>query len=148
MTKRRMGTVPRRIFWTPQLAARIEAYQAAQQIPSFSAAAEALVRLGLEQSPTEVITPIIESAVRREFATGIGRIARLLVYNTIETGVAQRMAGAAVYHLYEQAEPRGGPEKYDMVKQEIRDDAYRTFSRATISRTLDELAAVGDDPLI
>ena len=41
--------------------ALIDAYQVQHQIPSFSAAAEALVRLGLQQSPTEIITPIVTS---------------------------------------------------------------------------------------
>ncbi|MBA3948215.1 MAG: hypothetical protein H0X37_27145 [Herpetosiphonaceae bacterium] len=145
MTKRRVGTAPHRTFWTTETVQAIETYQAQHQIPSFSAAAETLVRLGLNQSPAEVLTPIIVSTVRREFAVGMERIVRLLVYDIIETGVAQRLAGAAVYHLYEQTEPRSGPEKYDLVKQQIRDDAYRTFSRAKISTTLDELAAVNDE---
>ncbi len=145
MTKRRVGTVPHRTFWTAETMRAIEVYQAQHQIPSFSAAAETLVRLGLHQSPAEVLGPIITSTVRREFAVGMERIVRLLVYDIIETGVAQRLAGAAVYHLYEHAQPRSGPQKYDLVKQEIRDDAYRTFSRARISQTLDELAAAGGE---
>jgi hypothetical protein len=45
MPKRRMGSRPIRTNWTAAAVTLIEAYQATHQIPSFSAAAETLVRM-------------------------------------------------------------------------------------------------------
>ncbi|MBA3947244.1 MAG: hypothetical protein H0X37_22130 [Herpetosiphonaceae bacterium] len=145
MPKRRMGTIPHRTMWTVDVMQAIETYQVKHQISSFSAAAETLVRMGLAQSPAEILTPIIVSTVRSEWTAGMERIVRLLLYNIVETGMASRLAGAAVYHLYAQDDPHHGPHTYDRVKAQIRDDAYRTFSRAKISATMQELASLKRD---
>jgi len=137
MTKRRMGTVPHRIFWTPQLADRIEAYQVANQIPSFSAAAEALVRTGLEQSPGEVITPIIVSTIRRELAQGLERLIRLQLYTAIEAGIGQRLAGAAVRDIGRVK--KDDPERYQRIRQVATKETRKRLGRAPIADVIAEL---------
>jgi hypothetical protein len=87
MTKRRMGTRPHRTFWTDETVAVIETYQVRHRIPSFSAAAETLVRLGVERSPAEVIAPIVVSTLRHELNRHLERLIKLVVYDIIETGI-------------------------------------------------------------
>ena len=142
MAERRRGTIPQRVRLTQQTTDRIDDYQSKHQIPSFSAAVETLVRIGLDQSPAEILTPIIVSTVRRELTVGIERVIRLLLYNIVETGTASRLAGAAVYHLYNMDDPQGGAHEYDLVKAEVRIDALRTLRRAKISAVIHELLAV------
>ena len=137
MSKRRIGTRPHKTFWTQETVLRIEAYQAQHQIPSFSATAETLVRMGLEQSPAEILAPIIVSTMRQEFNRHIERVIKLIVYDIIETGVAQRLAGAAVRDIGRLKQD--DPERYDKIKAAAITDARRTLARANIERVLQEL---------
>ncbi len=137
MTKRRMGTRPHKTFWTQATVQRIEAYQAQHQIPSFSAAAETLARMGLEQSPAEILAPIIVSTMRQEFSRKVERMVKLIVYDIIETGVAQRLAGAAVRDIGRLK--NDDPERYERIKQAAITDARRTLARTHIDQVLREL---------
>ncbi|GAC1386271.1 MAG: hypothetical protein NVSMB42_06680 [Herpetosiphon sp.] len=144
MTKRRMGTVPHRIFWSPTVAERIEAYQAKHQIPSFSAAAEALVRIGLEQSPGEVLAPIIASTIRRELTLGMDRLVKLLLYDIVETGVAQRLAGAALLDIGRLKQD--DPQRYEQIKQAAIKDTRLRLRRSAIGTSVAELYAEFANP--
>jgi hypothetical protein len=73
--------------------------QEQQHLASFSAAAETLVRLGLQQSPTEIITPAVTSAVRATVRAELNRMARLHVFTAIDAGIAWRLAGAVLQHV-------------------------------------------------
>src|ERR687885_2136426 len=137
MTKRRMGTRPHHTFWTPEGIALIEAYQAQHHIPSFSATAETLVRMGVERSPAEILEPIIVSTLRHELAKHLDRLVNLIVYDIIETGVAQRLAGAAVRDLGRLKQD--DPARYDRIKAAALTDARRTLARTNIERVLQEL---------
>src|SRR5918998_1127382 len=121
MAQRRKGTIPQRVRLTQQTSDLIDAYQEQHRIPSFSATVEVLVRQGLAQSPAEILAPIIVSTLRQEFARGLDRVIKLIVYDIIETGVAQRLAGAAVRDIGRLKQD--GPERYDRIKQAAITDA-------------------------
>ena len=137
MTKRRMGTRPHHTFWTPEGIALIEAYQAQHHIPSFSATAETLVRMGVERSPAEILEPIIVSTLRHELAKHLDRLVNLIVYDIIETGVTQRLAGAAVRDLGRLKQD--DPERYDKIKAAAIVDTRRRLARDKIGSVLADL---------
>jgi hypothetical protein len=137
MAKRRKGTIPQRIMLTQATVDRIDAYQAQHQIRSFSAAAETLLRIGLEESPSEIVAPIIVSTIRHEMAKSVERVVKLIVYDIIETGVAQRLAGAAVRDIGRMK--HDDPERYDRIKAAAITDARRTLARTNIDKVLQEL---------
>jgi hypothetical protein len=137
MVKRRTGSRPHKTMWTLDTVQRIDAYQAQHQIPSFSATAETLVRMGLEHSPAEIIAPIIVSTIRQEFSRQIERVIQLIVYDIIETGVAQRLAGAAVRDIGRLKQD--DPERYDRIKAAAITDARRTLARTHIDQVIREL---------
>ncbi len=137
MTKRRMGTRPHKTFWTAEGIALIEAYQAEHQIASFSGAAEALVRLGLQQSPTEVITPVVATAIRKTIHSQLERLIRLQLYTAVEAGVAQRFAAAAVRDLGRLKQD--DPERFHQIKAAAIADARRRLARDTIGQVVADL---------
>ena len=137
MGKRRMGTRPHHTLWTPEAVHLIDAYQAQHQIPSFSAAAEALVRLGLQQSPAEVIAPIVGSAVRHAVHRELERLIRLQLYTAVEAGIAQRFAAAAVRDIGRLKQD--DPERYDRIKAAAIADARRRLARNNIGEVVADL---------
>ncbi len=140
MTKprqRRRGTVPRHTYWSPGAVALIDDYQAQQQLPSFSAAAEALVRLGLEQSPMEVITPVITSAIYKAVYQALERLIRLQLYTAVEAGIAQRFAAAAVRDIGRLKQD--DPQRYDRIKAAAIADTRRRLARDNIGRIIETL---------
>jgi hypothetical protein len=139
MTKRRMGTRPHKTFWTAEGTALIEAYQAQHLIPSFSAAAETLVRLGLQQSPTEVITPVIATAIRKTIHSELERLIKLQIYAIVEAGIAQRFAAAAVRDLGRLK--HDDPARYDDIKAAAIADTRRRLARDNIGRVVADLYA-------
>jgi hypothetical protein len=124
-------------MWTLDTVERIEAYQAQHQIPSFSATAETLVRMGLEQSPAEIVAPIIVSTMRQEFNRHFERVIKLLVYDIIETGMARRLAGAAVRDVGRLK--HDDPERYDKIKEAAWKEARQMLARTTIEQVLRDL---------
>ena len=139
MTKRRMGTRPHKTFWIAEGTALIEAYQAQHHIPSFSAAAETLVRLGLQQSPTEVITPVVATAIRKTIHTELERLIKLQIYAIVEAGIAQRFAAAAVRDLGRLK--HDDPERYENIKAAAIADTRRQLARNNIGRVVADLYA-------
>ncbi len=137
MAQRRKGTIPQRVRLTQQTTDRIDAYQDQHHIPSFSATVEVLVRQGLAQSPAEILAPIIVSTLRQEFSRQIERVIQLIVYDIIETGVAQRLAGAAVRDIGRLKQD--DPERYDRIKAAAITDARRTLARTHIDQVIREL---------
>ena len=137
--QRRKGVRPHRTLWTPEAVQIIDAYQAQHQIPSFSAAADALVRLGAQQSPTEAITPIVTSAVRHAVHRELERLIRLQIYTAIEAGIGQRLAGAAVLDLGRLKQD--DPERYEKIKAAAIADTRRQLARNNIGRVVADLYA-------
>jgi hypothetical protein len=137
MAQRRKGTLPQRVRLTQQTVDLIDAYQEQHHIPSFSATVETLIRMGLERSPAEIIAPIIVSTFRQEFNRHIERVVKLIVYDIIETGVAQRLAGAAVRDIGRLKQD--DPDRYDRVKRAAITDVRRTLARTHIGQILGEL---------
>jgi hypothetical protein len=142
MTQRRRGTIPQRVRLTPEVIKLIDDYQAKHQIPSFSAAAESLIRQGLQQAPAEVITPVIVSVIRQE----IGRLVRLQIYNIVETGVAQRLAGATLRDMHGlHAQLASGqvkkvdPERYDKIRVAAIGASRRRLERSHVAATIREV---------
>ena len=136
MAKRRKGTSPHRIMLTQATVDCIDAYQEQHRIPSFSATVETLVRMGLERSPAEILAPII-STMRQEFNRQINRVINLIIYDIVETGMARRLAGAAVRDIGRLKQD--DPERYDRIKQAAITDARRTLARTHIDQVLREL---------
>ena len=135
--QRRRGTIPRHTYWSPGAVTLIDDYQAQQRLPSFSAAAEALVRLGVEQSPTEVITPIIMSAIYKAVHQELERLIRLQLYTAVEVGVAQRFAAAAVRDLGRLKQD--DPERFHQIKAAAIADTRRQLARDNIGQVVADL---------
>ena len=145
---RRIGAARIRTYWTPEAVALIEAYQARHQIPSFSAAAETLVRRGLEQSPTEIITPLIASAVRQAVHRELDRLIRVQIYTAIDAGMAYRFAAATARDVGRLKQDP--PERYQRLKAFVRADTRRRIAHGQIGTVLDDLVralATGDAPV-
>src|SRR3712207_4281004 len=144
--QRRKGVRPHRTLWTPEAVQIIDAYQAHHQIPSFSAAADALVRLGVQQSPTEVITPIVTSAVRHAVHRELEHLIRLQLYTAVEAGVAQRFAAAAVRDIGRLK--HDDPARYDNIKAAAIADTRRRLARNNIGKVVADLytALLGPEP--
>ena len=113
-------------------------------IPSYSATVETLVRLGLEQSPGEVLAPIIVSTMRREFNAQVNRLAKLLAYNIVETGQARLIASAALRDIGRLKQD--DPERHTLIKEAARKEARHLLDRRRISQLLDGLDWKLDDP--
>src|SRR5688572_23452950 len=124
MPKRRMGTRPQHTYWTPEGIAMIEAYQAKHRIPSFSAAAETLVRLGLDKSPGEILEPIIVSTIRQAVHRELERLVRVQIHTALEAGMARQFAAAALRDIGrmmtdEQRKSNSGRDRHFRIKAHI-----------------------------
>src|SRR5688572_15894200 len=137
--QRRKGVRPHRTLWTPEAVQIIDAYQLAHQIPSFSAAAETLVRLGVQQSPAEVITPVVTSAIRHAVHRELERLIRLQIYTAVEAGIAQRFAAAAVRDIGRLKQD--APSRYQAIKEAAIADARRHLARDNIGAVVADLYA-------
>jgi hypothetical protein len=121
MPKRRMGTRPIRTNWTPAAVTLIETYQQQQHLTSFSAAAETLVRLGLQQSVPEIVTPAITDAVRTTVRKEVNRLARVHILTAIDAGLAWRLAAATLQHVV--------PAQYERRMQAAHNEARKAVGR-------------------
>src|SRR5919199_4704909 len=137
MAKRRKGTIPQRIMLTQATVDRIDAYQAQHQIRSFSAAAETLLRIGLEESPAEIVAPIIVSTLRAALHRELQRLIQLQIYTALEAGVGQRFAAAAVRDIGRLK--HDDPERYDHIKAAAIADTRRRLARDNIGRVIEYL---------
>ncbi len=126
----------------------IERYQIDQHIPSFSAAAEALVRRGLEQSPAAVLSPVVTNAIRMAVHRELERLMKLQVYTAIEAGIAQRFAAAAVRDVGRLKQD--DPQRFTRIREAAIADTRRRLHRANINVIIadlyDELATAAPVP--
>src|ERR671916_302230 len=134
MTKRRMGTRPVRTYWTPEGIALIEAYQLKHGIASFSAAAEALIRLGLDKSPGEIVAPIIDSSIRQAVHRELDRLVRLQIATALNTEKAWRLAAVTlrdVGRTMTDAQRNGdsGRDRYFRIKAYVFKEARQSLGR-------------------
>lgn len=118
---------------------RIDDYQERHQIPSFSAAIETLVRIGLEQSPGEILAPIIASTVRREVTRSMERLIKLQLYTAIEAGIGQRLAGAAVRDIGRVKKDEH--ERYQCIREVAMRETRKRLGRNMIGEVVAELYA-------
>ena len=139
MVKRRKGTIPQRVMLTQATVDRIDAYQEQHQIPSFSAAAETLLRIGLEESPAEILAPIIVSTLRASVHRELQRLIQLQIYTAIEAGVGQRFAAAAVRDIGRLK--HDAPERYDNIKAAAIADTRRRLLGDNIGKVVADLYA-------
>lgn len=72
--KGNVKTAPKRIWLTDDTRAAVQQWADANGT-SFSAALEALTRLGLGQAPTEALAPIVVSVIRSEVQQQFHRVA-------------------------------------------------------------------------
>ena len=140
--QRRKGTLPHRVRLTQQTTDLIDAYQEQHQVPSFSAAIETLVRLGLEHSPAEIIAPIIVSTIRQELKRENERLIKLIIYDIVETGVAQRLAGAAVRDVGRLK--HDDPDRYFKIKAAAIKETRQRLASGSIGQALREV--LSDEP--
>ncbi len=151
--QRRPGTIPHRTYWSTEAVAVIDAYQRDYQLPSFSAAAEVLVRQGAQQALPEILTPIIDRSIRKTLNAGITRLIKLQVYTAVEAGIAQRFAAAAVRDVGRLKQD--DPERFTRIREAAIADTRRRLHRDNISAIIADLYAeltsegalphVGDD---
>jgi hypothetical protein len=131
-TSRRTNTAPKRIWLTDETREAVQSWADRNGV-SFSAALETLARLGLGQSPTEALAPVVVSTVRTEIQHQMHRLASLLAAGALEAGMATRLAGATLKQLR--------PADYDAIKQAARLDAVQALRRRDALR---EVADGGD----
>ncbi len=137
--QRRPGTIPHRTYWSEETVAVIDAYQRDYHLPSFSAAAEVLVRQGAQQSLPEILTPIIDRSVRKTLNAGIARLIKLQVYTAVEAGIAQRFAAAAVRDVGRLK--HDDPERFTRIREAAIADTRRRLHRDNISAIIADLYA-------
>lgn len=128
--QRRQGTVEKKIRLTPDAVAAIEQW-ADQNNASFSAAIETLARLGLGEPAATALTPTLASSIRRELLNAQERLAGLIAYAGKESGVAARLAGAALHVLQ--------PEDAEALEQKARADAGRRLNQLKTGALLESL---------
>lgn len=131
--ERRRNTIPKKIRLTEEAYAAIEQWSVENDV-SFSAAIETLARLGLGQPASEALAPTIVSSVRREIGKGYDRLARLLLFNIVESGIGSRAALSSMSVLF-----KDDPAKYARLKQAVQTDARRNVARSNISRVIKDL---------
>jgi len=135
MAERRRGTLPQRVRLTQQTSDRIDNYQERHQIPSFSAAIETLVRIGLEQSPGEILAPA--ATVKQEVGRSMERLIKLQIYTAIEAGIGQRLTGAVVRDIGRIKKDQ--PERADRIRQVATKETRMRIARGNIGATIAEL---------
>ncbi len=137
--QRRRGTIPHRTYWSADAVALIDAYQADHQLPSFSAAAEVLVRLGLQHDLPAILTPVLIRSLRQTVSEGIARLLKLQVYTAIEAGIAQRFAAAAVRDVGRLKQD--DPARFQRIREAAIADTRRRLHRDNISAIIADLYA-------
>lgn len=128
--KRRQGTVEKKIRLTPDALVAIEQW-ADQNNASFSAAIETLARLGLGEPAATALTPALASSIRRELLNAQERLAGLIAHAGKESGVAARLAGAALYVLQ--------PEDAEALEEKARAEAGRRLNQLKTGALLESL---------
>jgi hypothetical protein len=138
---RAAGTTRQKCVWlTPTTTTRVEAW-AALQGQTFSAAAEALLRLGLADAPPDALAPVLELAVAGAVKEAMARVVALTAAAAL-SGEAGYLAALAL------AKERFPAERYLLLKRAARHQARETVRRRVARWGLDDVAArVASDPL-
>ena len=136
---RATGTTRRKCVWfTPGTIAPVEGWAALQGL-TFSAAAEALLRLGLRGAPPEAFTPSLEATVRGAVRDELGRVTALLASAAIDAHAGYLVT----LHLAKRGQ---AAEQYQGLKQAARLTARGTVSRRVSRQGLEQLAGLLSAP--
>jgi hypothetical protein len=127
-------TAPKRVWLTPEAVDLVEGWRGRQGF-TFSAALEALARLGLRQAPPDAYAAPLEAAVRGTVRGELARVAALLAASALDAHAAYLVA----LHL---AKRQLAPQQYALLKQAARLHARDALRRRTRKHALAELATV------
>jgi hypothetical protein len=133
-------TAPKRVWLTPQAVELIDGWRGRQGL-TFSAALEALARLGLRQAPPDAYCAPLEAALRGAVRGELARVTALLAASALDAHAAYLVA----LHL---AKRQLSPQQYAVLKQSSRLHSRDTLRRRTRKQALAELAAVLADPAL
>lgn len=128
--RRAEATLRKQVRLTDETIERIHAWRTTQGgNSSFSAAIEALARIGLGDDPSTAFMSVMVSVMRRQFEALANRLARLASHSAIESGIASRLAGFLVLRT-RTAEGRIGPQEYERLRQLARRDTAWLLRRS------------------
>lgn len=128
--RRAEATLRKQVRLTRETIERIHAWRTTQGgNSSFSAAIEALARIGLGDDPSTAFMSVMISVMRRQFETLSNRLARLASQSAIESGIASRLAGFLVLRT-RTPEGRLSPEEYERLRQLARRDSAWLLRRS------------------
>lgn len=96
---------------------------------SFSAAIEALARIGLGDDPSTAFMSVMVSVMRREFETLSNRLARLASHAAVESGISSRLTGFLVLRTPTSKELMNA-EAYERLRQLARRDSAWNLRRS------------------
>ena len=129
---RAAGTTRRKCVWlTPESVARVDRW-AGEQGLTFSAAAEALLRLALNDPPAGAFTAPLEATVRGSVRDELGRVTALFASAAIDAHAGYLIA----LHLAKRGQ---AAEQYQGLKQAARLQAQDTVSRRVSRQGLEQL---------
>jgi hypothetical protein len=134
------GTTKRYAVWlTPATRARVEAWAALQGC-TFSAAAEALLRLGLEDAPPDGLAPVLELAVTGAVKEAMARVVAMQAAAAL-SGEAAYLAALAL------AKERFPAERYGLLKRAARYQALQTVRRRVARWGPEAAGLLASDPV-
>jgi hypothetical protein len=135
------GTTQRQCVWlTPQTRERVDAW-AALQGQTFSAAAEALLCLGLRDAPPDALAPVLELAVAGAVRAAMARVIAMTAAAAL-SGEAGYLAALAL------AKERFPADRYTLLKRAARHQARETVRRRVARWGQPDAAALlAHDPL-
>jgi hypothetical protein len=122
------------VWLTPETTARVGRW-ATEQGLTFSAAAEALLRLGMDDAPIGAFTAPLEATVRGSVRDELGRVTALLASAAIDAHAGYLVT----LHLAKRGQ---AAEQYQGLKQAARLTARETVSRRVSRQGLEALVAV------
>jgi hypothetical protein len=126
------------VWLTPETTARVDRW-ATEQGLTFSAAAEALLRLGMDDAPVGAFTAPLEATVRGSVRDELGRVTALLASAAIDAHASYLVT----LHLAKRGQ---AAEQYQGLKQAARLTARETVSRRVSRQGLEALVAVLSAP--
>jgi hypothetical protein len=136
-TRQAYTTAPKRVRLTPQAVRLIDSWRGLQGL-TFSAALEALARLGLRQASPDAYCAPLEATPRGTVRGELARVMALLAASALDAHATYLVA----LHL---AKRQLSPRQYTLLKQNCRLRPRDTLRRLTRKRALAELAAVPAD---
>src|SRR5918999_4880822 len=135
------GTTRQKCVWlTPTTTGRVEAW-AALQGQTFSAAAESLLRLGLEDAPPDALAPVLELAVAGAVREAMARVVAMQAAAAL-SGEAAYLATLAL------AKERFPAERYGLLKRAARYQALQTVRRRVARWGPEAAALLASDPAV